>query len=116
MPWGPGPPPLSPADAVEAGGGCPQEAQPWCATSRALTLPQFLLGYASVSVGYPLGVTLIQTIFSKVLGPRPQVRIRRLTAVQCFVVEQAFAASVVKKCSWGANIYKLNSILRGSVA
>ncbi|XP_041979710.1 major facilitator superfamily domain-containing protein 8 [Aricia agestis] len=70
IPWGPGAPPL--AAGVEAGGGCPVDRQPWCATSRVLTLPQFLLGYACVSVGYPLGVTLIQTIFSKVLGPRPQ--------------------------------------------
>lgn len=73
IPWGPGPPPLAPPDAAEAGGGCPQGAQPWCAESRGLTLTQFLLAYACVSVGYSLGVTLIQTIFSKVLGPRPQV-------------------------------------------
>ncbi|KAL0880525.1 hypothetical protein ABMA27_002919 [Loxostege sticticalis] len=72
IPWGPGPPPLAPPDAAEAGGGCPQGAQPWCAESRGLTLTQFLLAYACVSVGYSLGVTLIQTIFSKVLGPRPQ--------------------------------------------
>ncbi|CAH0586745.1 unnamed protein product [Chrysodeixis includens] len=72
IPWGPGPPPLAPPGATEAGGGCPQASQPWCAESRGLTLPQFLAGYACVSVGYSLGVTLIQTIFSKVLGPRPQ--------------------------------------------
>ncbi|XP_013196044.2 major facilitator superfamily domain-containing protein 8 [Amyelois transitella] len=72
IPWGPGGPPLAPPDAAEAGGGCPAAAQPWCETTRGLTLTQFLLGYASVSVGYSLGVTLIQTIFSKVLGPRPQ--------------------------------------------
>ncbi|XP_050348286.1 major facilitator superfamily domain-containing protein 8 [Nymphalis io] len=71
IPWGPGPPPLAP-ESLEAGGGCPQISQPWCATSRGLTLTQFLLGYTCVSIGYPLGVTLIQTIFSKVLGPRPQ--------------------------------------------
>ncbi|XP_034829506.2 major facilitator superfamily domain-containing protein 8 [Maniola hyperantus] len=75
IPWGPGPPPLA-SEALgtdaEAGGGCPQHSQPWCATSRGLTLVQFLLGYLCVSIGYPLGVTLIQTIFSKVLGPRPQ--------------------------------------------
>ncbi|KAI8422029.1 hypothetical protein MSG28_009930 [Choristoneura fumiferana] len=56
----------------EARGGCPADRQPWCLTSRGLTMPQFFLGYAAMSVGYPLGVTLIQTIFSKVLGPRPQ--------------------------------------------
>ncbi|XP_063381917.1 major facilitator superfamily domain-containing protein 8 [Cydia fagiglandana] len=72
IPWGPGPPPPAPRNSTEAGGGCPALRQPWCETSRALTVPQFLLGYTAVSIGYPLGVTLIQTIFSKVLGPRPQ--------------------------------------------
>ncbi|CAH0399951.1 unnamed protein product [Chilo suppressalis] len=72
IPWGPGPPPLAPMNATEAGGGCPAAQQPWCEYSRGLTLTQFLLAYACVSVGYSLGVTLIQTIFSKVLGPRPQ--------------------------------------------
>ncbi|CAH2047605.1 unnamed protein product, partial [Iphiclides podalirius] len=72
IPWGPGAPPLAEPGDQEASGGCPQATQPWCAESKALTLTQFLLAYAFVSVGYPLGVTLIQTIFSKVLGPRPQ--------------------------------------------
>lgn len=78
IPWGPGPPPLAPLDAAEAGGGCPATAQPWCLTTRGLTIPQFLVGYTLVSIGYSLGVTLIQTIFSKVLGPRPQVRMSRV--------------------------------------
>jgi hypothetical protein len=52
--------------------GCPS-VQKWCYYIPAMTVTQFLLGYAFISVGYPIGVTLIQTIFSKVLGPRPQV-------------------------------------------
>lgn len=77
VPWGPhAPPPALHSSLGEDEGGCPTAAQPWCATSRALTLPQFLMSYAAVSVGYPLAVTLIQTIFSKVLGPRPQVTIQ----------------------------------------
>lgn len=78
IPWGPDGPPLAPADATEAGGGCPAHAQPWCLTTRRLTLTQFLLAYACISIGYSLGVTLIQTIFSKVLGPRPQVSVSSL--------------------------------------
>lgn len=35
-------------------------------------MTQFLLGYFLTCIGYPIGVTLIQTIFSKILGPRPQ--------------------------------------------
>jgi MFS transporter, ceroid-lipofuscinosis neuronal protein 7 len=52
--------------------GCPP-IQEWCRTTMAMTVTQFLLGFALTSIGYPIGVTLIQTIFSKVLGPRPQV-------------------------------------------
>lgn len=51
--------------------GCPM-SQEWCLTTPALTMTQFLLGYIMTCVGYPIGVTLIQTIFSKILGPRPQ--------------------------------------------
>lgn len=52
--------------------GCTAD-QDWCRTTRAMTLGQFVAGYSVTSVGYPIGVTLIQTIFSKILGPRPQV-------------------------------------------
>lgn len=52
--------------------GCPVD-QEWCRTTRSMTLGQFVAGYSVTSVGYPIGVTLIQTIFSKILGPRPQV-------------------------------------------
>jgi len=51
--------------------GCPL-SQKWCLTTPALTMTQFLLGYFLTCIGYPIGVTLIQTIFSKILGPRPQ--------------------------------------------
>lgn len=51
--------------------GCSAD-QEWCRTTPALTISQFIIGYAATSVGYPIGVTLIQTIFSKILGPRPQ--------------------------------------------
>lgn len=51
--------------------GCPS-TQEWCRTTPQMTVTQFLLGYGFTSVGYPVGVTLVQTIFSKVLGPRPQ--------------------------------------------
>ncbi|XP_058065927.1 major facilitator superfamily domain-containing protein 8-like [Anopheles bellator] len=51
--------------------GCPPE-QEWCKTTRGMTIFQFLLGYGFTAIGYPIGVTLITTIFSKVLGPRPQ--------------------------------------------
>jgi ceroid-lipofuscinosis MFS transporter 7 len=51
--------------------GCPI-SQEWCKTTGKLGLPEFILGYLLTSMGYPIGLTLINTIFSKVLGPRPQ--------------------------------------------
>ncbi|XP_053953843.1 major facilitator superfamily domain-containing protein 8 [Anastrepha ludens] len=87
IPWGDGPPitaevynvtiPLTGNATIDLGPndeiflGCPK-TQPWCERTPALTLTQFIIGYAFTSIGYPIGVTLIQTIFSKVLGPRPQ--------------------------------------------
>ncbi|VVC91066.1 unnamed protein product [Leptidea sinapis] len=97
IPWGPDGPPLAAADALESEGGCPAAVQPWCLTSRRITLTQFFLGYTSVSIGYPLGVTLIQTIFSKVLGPRPQgVWMGVLTGAGCVsrALGPVFVASV----------------------
>jgi len=80
VPWGPDPPKLAQPfneslnltkdDPLFL--GCPSATQPWCGELPALTLTQFIIGFALTSVGYPIGVTLIQTIFSKVLGPRPQ--------------------------------------------
>lgn len=64
--------------------GCPS-SQEWCLTTPAMTMTQFLLGYFMTCVGYPIGVTLIQTIFSKILGPRPQgVWMGLITGAGCF--------------------------------
>lgn len=84
IPWGPNPPKLAEvynfSDNLNSTKensddekylGCPK-TQEWCAYTPALTLTQFLIGYVFTSIGYPIGVTLIQTIFSKILGPRPQ--------------------------------------------
>lgn len=51
--------------------GCPI-AQEWCRTTPALPMTQFLIGYAFSAIGYPIAVTLLQTIYSSVLGCRPQ--------------------------------------------
>lgn len=51
--------------------GCPI-TQAWCLNTPQMTTVQFFIGYGFTAIGYPLGVTLIQTIFSKILGPRPQ--------------------------------------------
>lgn len=51
--------------------GCPS-SQEWCSYTPQMTLTQFIIGYLLTAFGYPVGVTLIQTIFSKILGSRPQ--------------------------------------------
>jgi len=51
--------------------GCPI-IQEWCLYTPQITITQFFIGYIFTSIGYPLGITLMQTIFSKILGPRPQ--------------------------------------------
>ncbi|BES93935.1 Major Facilitator Superfamily [Nesidiocoris tenuis] len=51
--------------------GCPV-SQAWCSTTPAMTLNQFLVGFAFTCIGYPIGISLIQALFSKTLGPRPQ--------------------------------------------
>ena len=80
IPWGPDPPQIAYIEQFSNGTrntngteilGCPS-IQEWCLYTPRVTVTQFLIGYSFTTIGYPLGVTLIQTIFSKVLGPRPQ--------------------------------------------
>ncbi|XP_069696641.1 major facilitator superfamily domain-containing protein 8 [Periplaneta americana] len=76
--------------------GCPS-VQKWCYYIPAMTLTQFLLGYAFTAVGYPIGVTLLQTIFSKILGPRPQgVWMGLMTGAGCLsrVLGPVFVSSI----------------------
>ena len=46
----------------------------WCYNIPAIQIWQFMLGFAIAFVGYPFCVALCQATFSKILGPRPQVR------------------------------------------
>ena len=55
------------------GGGCDAEKQPWCLYVPAINLWQFLVGFALVSIGYPIGNVMSYAIFSKILGSAPQV-------------------------------------------
>lgn len=80
IPWGPDPPKIAYFGVfnnitMDENGteilGC-HNTQEWCKYTPQLTITQFIIGYSFTSIGYPIGVTLIQTIFSKILGPRPQ--------------------------------------------
>ncbi|CAB3367038.1 Hypothetical predicted protein [Cloeon dipterum] len=74
IPWGDAPPQLqfSHEHNLTNAVGCPVVEQPWCEFTPAMTLPQVLIGYLFLSIGYPIGVTLLFSIFSKILGSRPQ--------------------------------------------
>lgn len=51
--------------------GCPV-SQEWCRNTPALPMSQFLIGVALASFGFPIAASLVQSIFSKVLGCRKQ--------------------------------------------
>ena len=46
----------------------------WCDTQPAIKLSQFIVGTMILSAGHPFRIALTQAIFSKILGPIPQVR------------------------------------------
>ncbi|XP_017772587.1 PREDICTED: major facilitator superfamily domain-containing protein 8-like [Nicrophorus vespilloides] len=52
--------------------GCPVQSQPWCADENKIVVAQFVIGSLIGTLGFPVGLTLLQTIFSKLLGSRPQ--------------------------------------------
>ena len=52
--------------------GCPWN-YPWCRDVPQVHLAQFLVGCFLFAIGYPTTHVLAYTIFSKVLGPGPQV-------------------------------------------
>ncbi|XP_045467057.1 major facilitator superfamily domain-containing protein 8 [Harmonia axyridis] len=63
--------------------GCPS-TQEWCSEIPALTITNFVIGLLLTTFGYPMGITLIQTLVSKHLGTRPQgVWMGLLTGAGC---------------------------------
>ncbi len=74
--------------------GCPAY-QEWCATTPSMTVLQFILGFVVTAIGYPIGITLIQTLYSKILGPRPQVRQGGISHHFFFNFSRFFSACLV---------------------
>ena len=50
--------------------GCPFD---WCSEIPKIHVEQFMVGYVFALLGYPFCVALCGALFSKVLGPIPQV-------------------------------------------
>ena len=52
--------------------GCPIEYD-WCHNTPQMHISQLILGMLCLSVGYPLVMVLTTSMYSKIIGPRPQV-------------------------------------------
>ena len=48
-------------------------SQLWCNDTVRTEPAQMIVGFLLICTGYPLGLALSNSIFSKVLGPIPQV-------------------------------------------
>lgn len=59
--------------ALTDGAGCPVDKQPWCCETAAIHPEQLIVGYLFIFTGVPLAIMMCSVIFSKVLGPYPQV-------------------------------------------
>lgn len=51
--------------------GCPYE-QTWCQYTPALSLAQYIIAGIIIGVGYPACNVMSYTLYSKILGPKPQ--------------------------------------------
>ena len=56
----------------ETSSGQPGCALEWCTCVPRTTIFQFFAGLLIGSIGYPFGVAISMSLFSKIIGPRPQ--------------------------------------------
>ena len=52
--------------------GCPHEYL-WCHDTPRIYLSQIIIGMVFLSIGYPFVMVVSTTLYSKILGPNPQV-------------------------------------------
>ncbi|XP_068947289.1 major facilitator superfamily domain-containing protein 8 isoform X2 [Petaurus breviceps papuanus] len=62
---------LPTGNSSEAPTGCPIE-QSWCLSTPVIHLAQFLVAAALIGMGYPACNVMSYTLYSKILGPKPQ--------------------------------------------
>lgn len=59
-------------EIISGNGGCPYEKS-WCRDTPKLHFAQFLTAATLVGIGYPIAAVLLSTLYSKIIGPFPQV-------------------------------------------
>lgn len=55
--------------------GCP-DSYKWCSYTPIVTFAQFVMGCLLICIGYPTCNVMTYTLYSKILGPKPQVIIK----------------------------------------
>ena len=76
--------------------GCDPDDQPWCRHQHKVYLFQYLIGLPTLTIGYCASSLLCYTIFSKILGPWPQVYTCIITTVQtCKIILLPFHVYMV---------------------
>ncbi|XP_065653173.1 major facilitator superfamily domain-containing protein 8-like [Hydra vulgaris] len=76
LPWGPGKLKITDINATtidNGGGGCPSNYQ-WCHYTPQLPFPQLVTGIIFINTGYPLGIVMVNVLYSKIIGPFQQGR------------------------------------------
>lgn len=63
--------------------GCPIE-QTWCQYTPAIHIAQFFSADFLIGVGYPACNVMSYTLYSKILGPKPQVNTNMCDALKSF--------------------------------
>ena len=86
--------------------GCGLE---WCDSMPALTVWQLFGGIIIGSIGYPYAVAITQSLFSKIIGPRPQVRLTTLLTRTVFYALRTFCSG---ECTNGRNTCSSNRAFR----
>ncbi len=54
-------------------GGCPIDVQPWCGYTPGIRKEQLIAGFVLIVTGFPMGAAMTNAIYSKIIGPFPQV-------------------------------------------
>lgn len=80
--------------------GCPNCAQPWCETLPAITSGQMITGFALIVTGFPMGASMGNAIFSKILGPFPQVCLTLIISVIYYSLISSISIRALGWVSW----------------